>query len=121
MSMSYGDWFEQGMVSDCCSAGVYLNGICSACKDHCTPVTCTDEEEENKPIKKATVDSEKYNMEHFDDDVCDLFNKYLGVGFVSSSNEQFFNDKDIVTDFNYHLDGLKTLLQSTREDKNDRC
>jgi len=30
------------MESDCCGAGVYLNGICSCCKDHCTPV---DEEE----------------------------------------------------------------------------
>jgi hypothetical protein len=27
MSMNDGDWFESGMVSDCCFAGVYLNGI----------------------------------------------------------------------------------------------
>ena len=31
-------------------------------------------------------------MEHFDDDVCDLFNSYLGEDFVSSNNKQFFND-----------------------------
>ena len=43
MSMSYGDWFDHGMVSDCCNASVYLNGICSSCKDHCTAV------EENEP------------------------------------------------------------------------
>ena len=30
MSMNDSDWFESGMVSDCCSAGVYLNGLCSA-------------------------------------------------------------------------------------------
>ena len=61
----------------------------------------------------ATVD-EKYSMEMFDDDVCDLFNKYLGTGFVSSNNEQFFNDEDLVDDFNFHIEGLKTLLEYTR-------
>ena len=52
MSMSYGDWFEFGMVSDCCSAGVYLNGICSACKYHCTPVTDEEEEEEAEFLRE---------------------------------------------------------------------
>ena len=65
-------------------------------------------------IKYAKVNSEKYSMEHFDDDVCDLVNKYLGKGFISADNEQFFNDKDIVADFNYHLEGLKTLIEYTR-------
>ena len=46
MSMSCGDWFESGMVSDCCSASVYLNGIWSACKDHCTPVEVEEEEDD---------------------------------------------------------------------------
>ena len=67
----------------------------------------------------ATVD-EKYSMEMFDDDVCDLFNKYLGTGFVSSNNEQFFNDEDLVADFNFHIEGLKTLLEYTRGIENDR-
>ena len=65
-------------------------------------------------IKCATVDSDKYSMEHFDDAVCELVNSYLGEGFISESNEQFFNDKDIVADFNYHLEGLKTLIEYTR-------
>ena len=38
MSMSYNDVWELGAVSDCCGAGVYLNGICADCNDHCTPV-----------------------------------------------------------------------------------
>tara|TARA_R110002020_G_scaffold24191_5_gene79764 strand:+ start:165 stop:347 length:183 start_codon:yes stop_codon:yes gene_type:complete len=42
MSIDYSDVWELGAVSDCCNAGVYLNGICSCCNDHCTPV----EEEE---------------------------------------------------------------------------
>jgi len=37
------DEWEYGVVSDCCNAGVYINGICSDCKDHCVPV---EEEEE---------------------------------------------------------------------------
>ena len=65
-------------------------------------------------IKYATVD-EKYSIEMFDDDVCDLFNKYLGVGFVSENNNQFFDDEDLVADFNYHIEGLKKLIQYTRK------
>jgi len=44
MSMTYGDWFEHGMVSDCCNANVFLNGICADCMDHCTAVDEEDEE-----------------------------------------------------------------------------
>ena len=62
----------------------------------------------------STIDPEKYSIERFDDDFCDLFNCYLGEGFVSENNEQFFNDKDLVADFNYHIEGLKTLIQHTR-------
>jgi len=42
MSTDYSDIWEFGMESDCCGAGVYINGICSCCNDHCTAV---DEEE----------------------------------------------------------------------------
>ena len=42
----WSDVWELGAVSDCCSAGVYLNGICSACKDHCTAVEVEEEEDE---------------------------------------------------------------------------
>ena len=65
-------------------------------------------------IKYAKVDSEKYSMEQFDDAICDVVNEFLGTGFVSTNNEQFFNDEDIVADFNYHLEGLKRLLQNTK-------
>ena len=70
--------------------------------------------ERGMKIKYATVD-EKYSIEMFDDDVCDLFNKYLGVGFVSKNNNQFFDDEDLVADFNYHIEGLKKLIQYTRK------
>jgi hypothetical protein len=37
MSTDYSDIWDLGKESDCCCAGVYLNGICSNCNDHCTP------------------------------------------------------------------------------------
>lgn len=43
MSTDYSDIWEFGMESDCCGAGVYLNGICSCCNDHCTPVELEEE------------------------------------------------------------------------------
>ena len=44
MSTDYSDVWEFGMESDCCGAGVYLNGICSNCNDHCTPVDSETED-----------------------------------------------------------------------------
>ena len=52
MTMHYGDWFESGMASDCCGASVYINGICSACKDHCTPVKDEEEKEEAEFLRE---------------------------------------------------------------------
>ena len=79
---------------------------------------------EQRPRKKATVDSNKYCMENFDYDVCDLLSNnrkgeggYLGIGFVSSNNHQFFDDEKILACFEYHLAGLKRLIQYTRKKK----
>jgi thiamine phosphate synthase YjbQ (UPF0047 family) len=49
MSMTYGDWFEHGMVSDCCNANVFLNGngICACCMDHCTAVFVDEDDMNN--------------------------------------------------------------------------
>ena len=71
---------------------------------------------EQEPKKKSTVDVEKFSMELFDDDFCDLFNKYLGKGFVSANNELFFEDGYLVEIFDLHLSGLKELLEYTRRD-----
>ena len=68
MSTDYSDIWEFGMESDCCGAGVYLNGICSCCNDHCTP-----------------VDSEiEYTGDGFEDDGCtrevSIMDVYRDVG-----------------------------------------
>jgi len=40
------DEWEYGVVSECCNAGVYINGICSDCKDHCVSIVEDEEDEE---------------------------------------------------------------------------
>ena len=40
------DEWEYGVVSDCCNAGMYINGICSDCKDHCVPIEDEEDEED---------------------------------------------------------------------------
>ena len=76
---------------------------------------------EQRPRKKAVVDSDKYSMEQFDNDICDLLSNkkggYLGRGFVSSSGHQFFDDEKILACFEYHLAGLQRLIQYTRKKK----
>jgi len=39
------DMYECDVVSECCGESVYINGICSYCKDLCTaiPMYYTDE------------------------------------------------------------------------------
>ena len=59
MSMNYNDVWEFGAVSDCCGAGVYLNGICAECNDHCTPVHDMDELIKNKEWIFAIDEEEK--------------------------------------------------------------
>ena len=42
------DVYDIGVLSDCCGAGVYLNGICAECNDHCTPVYEEEDETNNE-------------------------------------------------------------------------
>ena len=56
--------------------------------------------------------------EYFDDAICDVMNKYIKDGFTSENGDLFFDDDDIVKDFNYHIEGLKKLIKMThKEDK----
>ena len=71
----------------------------------------------DKEMKKW-MDSQYYKeiqlLEYFDDDVCELMNKYIKKGFISEKGKLFFDDDDIVDDFNYHLEGLKNLIRKTK-------
>ena len=55
MSIDYSDVYEYGVESDCCGADVYLNGICSCCNDHCTPVRKHEWDESNLMDKYRDV------------------------------------------------------------------
>ena len=62
--------------------------------------------------------NEDISLEHFEEEIYDLFEKkYLGSGFVSYNNALFFEDDEIYEEYRYHLDGLKTLLDYTRRKK----
>ena len=53
-------------------------------------------------------------LEHFDDDFCDLFSRYLILTLGSLVDKQFFDDEDLVDDFDFYLDGLRRLILHTR-------
>ena len=46
MSIHYSDAYEFGMVSECCGADVWID-ICESCKEHCTPVSKEELDEED--------------------------------------------------------------------------
>ena len=73
--------------------------------------TDNDTEFEVQDIIVSKIDDKI--LEHFDDDFCDLFSRYLILTLGSLVDKQFFDDEDLVADFNYHLEGLKRLLQNT--------
>ena len=77
---------------------------------------------EDKPKKRATVNTDKFSLEQFDEDVCSLLDNnenggYLGKGFISKNNRQFFDDLKILACFEYHMAGLKQLINYTRKKK----
>ena len=57
--------------------------------------------------------------EHFDDAMCDVMNKYIKNGFTSENGDLFFDDGDIVKDFNYHIEGLLKLIKMTHKEEDD--
>jgi hypothetical protein len=49
----------------------------------------------------------------FDDELCDLMQKYIDVNHKHRAEELFFDNKDIVEDFNYALTILQRLIKET--------
>tara|TARA_R110002020_G_scaffold73095_2_gene187475 strand:- start:445 stop:705 length:261 start_codon:yes stop_codon:yes gene_type:complete len=49
----------------------------------------------------------------FDDELCELMQKYIDVNHKHRAKELFFDDKDIVEDFNYALNILQRLIKET--------
>ena len=49
----------------------------------------------------------------FDEELCDLMQKYIDVTHKHRAKELFFDDKDIVEDFNYSVTRLQKLIKAT--------
>lgn len=57
------------------------------------------------------------HYDYFDDNICDVMNRYIKKGFISKNGNLFFDDDEIVADFNYHIEGLKNLIKMTYREK----
>ena len=55
--------------------------------------------------------------DYIDDDICNAMNRYIKKGFISKNGNLFFDDDEIVADFNYHIEGLKNLIKMTYKEK----
>lgn len=49
----------------------------------------------------------------FDDELCELMQKYIDVNHKHRAKQLFFDDKDINEDFNYALNILQRLIKET--------
>jgi hypothetical protein len=49
----------------------------------------------------------------FDDELCELMQKYIDVNHKHRAKELFFDNKDIVEDFNYALTILQRLIKES--------
>ena len=50
MATNLYDCYDNG-ISDCCGASIYMGGLCSDCKEHCS--AAEEEEESDRPISPA--------------------------------------------------------------------
>lgn len=67
----------------------------------------TIKEFQQQEIKNQTL------LQSFDEELCNLMQKYIDVNHKHSDKELFFDDKDIVEDFNYALNILQRLIKET--------
>ena len=116
MSTDYSDIWEFGMESDCCGAGVYLNGICSYCNDHCTPVD--EEERELTVILMIDVSASSYygTGELFKSDIMIELASILSFSAIKNNDKVgllLFSDK--IEEFIPPKKGKSHVLRVIRE------
>tara|TARA_R110002051_G_scaffold69846_1_gene125632 strand:- start:3280 stop:3579 length:300 start_codon:yes stop_codon:yes gene_type:complete len=63
-------------------------------------------------FQKEEIENESL-LQIFDDELCDLMQKYIDVNHKYRDKELFFDNKDNVEDFNYALNILQTLIKET--------
>ena len=78
----------------------------------------TIKEFQQEVIKDQTL------LESFDYELCELMQKYIDVNYKHRAEELFFDNKDIVEDFNYALTILQRLIKETYKEgiiKEETC
>ena len=71
-------------------------------------------DEEMKDSSPSLLWSDGQDLcDSLDDDLCSVMDKHIKKGFVSEKGELFFDDDDIVNEFNSHLMGLQRLIIDT--------
>jgi len=54
------------------------------------------------------------DVENLDDDVCTLIQKYMPEGWVSENNELFFDDEEMVSQFDDAVEILTRLISKVQ-------
>ena len=67
----------------------------------------TIKEFQQQEIKDQTL------LQSFDEELCNLMEKYIDVNHKHRAKELFFDDKDILEDFNYSVTRLQKLIKET--------
>tara|TARA_B100000579_G_scaffold431165_1_gene445775 strand:- start:380 stop:685 length:306 start_codon:yes stop_codon:yes gene_type:complete len=65
-----------------------------------------------KRFQQEEIENESL-LQSFDEELCDLMEKYIDVNHKYRDCMPFFDDKDIVEDFNYALNILQRLIKET--------
>ena len=65
-----------------------------------------------KRFQKEEIENESL-LQSFDEELCDIMEKYIDVNHKHRDCMPFFDDKDIVEDFNYALNILQRLIKET--------
>jgi len=65
--------------------------------------------------KTNIYNTEVKDIELFDDELCDIIQKYFVKGWKSKNNELFFDDDEIMYQFNLASNMLQNLIKQTQE------
>lgn len=68
--------------------------------------------------KTNIYNTEVKDVELFDDELCDIIQKYFVKGWTSKNNELFFDDDEIMYQFNLASNMLQNLIKQTQEGDN---
>ena len=63
--------------------------------------------------------NEEPELDFFDDDIMQIFDKYIAKGFVSDDGYLFFEDKALEEKFTLAVDMLKELIKHTHKENNN--